>query len=65
LEITLLNVKKIPQNEYSKTTIFVENVDYVEVQKSKTSAVTYITNRQCFESLTMNSSGKKTKAVKI
>ena len=60
-----MNVRKRLQNEYSKTTIFIENVDYVKVKKGKTSAVTYMMNYQCFERLAMSSSGKKAEAVKM
>ena len=53
-QTSLDNLRRRLQNKYSKTNIFIENVDYVKVRAGKTSGTLYMVNYQCFERIAMS-----------
>jgi len=65
LDINIETLRKRLLNKFSKTKIYIENVDYIKVKSGKTSAVTYMLNYQCFERLAMSGDSKKSESVRM
>jgi hypothetical protein len=64
LEINLKTLRKRLNNTFSKSIIFIENVDFIKVKSGKTTSVTYMINYQCFERLAMGGDSLKSEAVR-
>lgn len=65
LGISLITIRKRLSNAYSKTKKFIENIDFIKLQTTKTSSVTYMINYQCFEKLAMSGDSAKSEAVRM
>ena len=65
LEVSLINIRRRLNNEYSKSLKFIDKVDYIKI-KSKTSneGSTYMVNYSCFEKLAMSGDSKKSETVR-
>ena len=65
LEVSLINIRRRLNNEYSKSLKFIDKVDYIKI-KSKTSnaGITYMVNFACFEKLAINGESKKSETVR-
>lgn len=62
----LITLRKRLQNHYSKTKIFIENVDYIKIKPSENKySVVYMMNYQCFERLAMSGDSLKSEAVRM
>ena len=61
----MINIRRRLNNEYSKSSKFIEKVDYIKI-KSKTSnaGITYMLNYQCFEKLAMSGDSSKSETVR-
>jgi len=64
LEIDLKTLRKRLNNTFSKSIIFIENVDFIKIKSGKTTGVTYMINYQCFERLAMGGDSQKSEAVR-
>lgn len=65
LEVSLLNIRRRLNNEYSKSSKFIENVDYIKIKaKTSNAGITYMVNYSCFEKLAMSGDSKKSETVR-
>ena len=65
LEVSLLNIRRRLNNEYSKSSKFIENVDFIKIKSNKSNAgITYMLNYQCFEKLAMSGDSSKSETVR-
>ncbi len=65
LDISLINLRKRLSNLYSKTKIYIENVDYIKIKTGKKSELIYMINYQCFEKLAMSGDSPKSESVRM
>jgi phage anti-repressor protein len=65
LGISLNTIRRRLNNTFSKNINFVEKSDYIKIKTSKTSAITYMINYQCFERLAMGGDSEKSEVVRM
>jgi phage anti-repressor protein len=65
LEITLKNLRQRLTNQFTKTKVYIENIDFIKVNTGITSGVTYMVNYQCFEKLAMSGDSAKSESVRM
>jgi 23S rRNA maturation mini-RNase III len=65
LGISLINLRKRLNNAYSKTTRFIENVDYIRVKTGISNNINYMLNYACFEKLAMSGDSKQSEVVRM
>lgn len=65
LGISLITLRKRLNNAYSKTKIFIKNVDYVKVGTGKTNEKIYMLNYQCFEKLAMSGDSAESETIRM
>ncbi len=65
LGITLHNLRQRLSNRFTKTKVYIENIDFIKVNTGVTSGVTYMVNYQCFEKLAMSGDSAKSESVRM
>jgi 23S rRNA maturation mini-RNase III len=65
LGISLINLRKRLNNAYSKTTRFIENVDYIRVKTGISNNINYMLNYACFEKLAMSGDSDQSEVVRM
>ena len=66
LDIKLNTLRRRLMNEFSKTKIYFEKVDYIKIKSDKSNAsLTYMINYQCFERLAMSGDSKQSEVVRM
>ena len=65
LGVVLLNIRRRLNNEYSKSSRFIENVDYIKIKSNTSNAgIAYMLNYQCFEKLAISGDSTKSELVR-
>jgi 23S rRNA maturation mini-RNase III len=65
LGISLISLRKRLNNAYSKTTRFIENVDYIRIKTGISNNINYMLNYACFEKLAMSGDSKQSEVVRM
>lgn len=65
LGISKLTLRKRLNNTFSKTTRYIEKVDYIRVKTGDSNNVIYMVNYQCFEKLAMSGDSPKSETVRM
>lgn len=65
LKISLQTLRDRLNNKFSKTKLYIENVDFIKNKNKKTSVVIYYLNYTCFERIAMNGYTKQAELVRI
>jgi hypothetical protein len=66
LDIKLNTLRRRLMNEFSKTKIYFEKVDYIKIKSDKSNAgLSYMLNYQCFERLAMSGDSEQSEVVRM